>query len=735
MVAAPALSSDGDTSTSTRLTNPRRLRLARILWAAGMLLHLAVFFLSLPQLRRGCICGQSIGYVDKQNNQIVLSPGPTSNGRIQQGDVLLALDGVTLAPDATPGDVVQQIDYQGDVGSTVTLTLQSDQGPPREVTLTRDYFWSWGVYDAVTVGFSLDGAVAYYIITELIVMVVAFGIALLIAWKRSDDWMALFAAWTICFLVADFHSVSILLDYPRYTTAIALYRTMVSALGFLFAFLFPDGRLRPRWLAIIPILYGVWQFAFSSNTPALDNISGLMFSAFAGVFVMVLVYRYRRWYTPLRRQQAKWVIVGAAVAILGNNLIDVLLWQVFPTDNTLIQAQRELVQTTLTPLLDLLIPITLAFAALRYRLYEIDLVINRGLVYGGVTALLGLLFGLIFWVAQTALTAILGASNTVLAAGVSAGIVVLLFNPARKRAQRFIDRRLYGLRFDLNEVAAAQKPDAILNPGVFTGRIIDSYQVLGVLGRGGMGEVYQGKADDGSLVAIKTLPLTLTDKEEFRTRFAREAQALAALSHPNIVRFYGSGMSQDVYYLAIELIDGQELTAYIREHAPLLVTEVQSLVEDIAAALDYAHGCGLVHRDIKPSNILLRRVDDGYQAVLTDFGIAKLADIRTSITGSGAIGTIDYMAPEQILSAALVDGRADLYALGIVVYEMLTGERPFKGGAGQVLFAHLQQPPPDPRDIHEAIPGAVSKAILKVLSKKPEDRFETAQAFALALKG
>ena len=129
---------------------------------------------------------------------------------------------------------------------------------------------------------------------------------------------------------------------------------------------------------------------------------------------------------------------------------------------------------------------------------------------------------------------------------------------------------------------------------------------------------------------------------------------------------------------------------------------------------------------------MLRR-EDPIETILMDFGIAKIEDSKTRLTGSGAIGTIDYMAPEQILTAKTVDARADVYALGVIAYEMLTGEQPFKGSVAQILFAHLQQPPPDPRDINDEIPRPIAKAIMQAMAKKPEDRFQSAGEFAAAL--
>jgi eukaryotic-like serine/threonine-protein kinase len=210
---------------------------------------------------------------------------------------------------------------------------------------------------------------------------------------------------------------------------------------------------------------------------------------------------------------------------------------------------------------------------------------------------------------------------------------------------------------------------------------------------------------------------------------------LAAIDHPNIVKVYDAGQVDGIYYMAMEFVQGRDLGDVLKENGTLPLAEIQPFLRDFAGALDYAHERGLVHRDIKPSNIMVRLKPDrsSYEVVLMDFGVAKLQDAQTELTGTGAIGTIDYMAPEQIMAAKAVDHRADIYALGIVLYEMLTGECPFKGTPGQVLFAHLQQPAPDPRTVKPDIPVSIAEAVLRALDKNPDARFQTASAMAAAL--
>jgi serine/threonine-protein kinase len=163
------------------------------------------------------------------------------------------------------------------------------------------------------------------------------------------------------------------------------------------------------------------------------------------------------------------------------------------------------------------------------------------------------------------------------------------------------------------------------------------------------------------------------------------------------------------------------------------LAEVRQVITDLAAALDYAHGRGLVHRDIKPSNVLLRLEAAGMRAVLADFGIAHQPNNTQILTRDAIMGTLEYIAPEQIMSAREVDARADIYALGVVAYQMLTGKLPFEGNPAQLVYGHLNQPAPSPCDVVSGLPYSVGNAVVKALAKTPAERYATAGAFAAAL--
>jgi hypothetical protein len=277
--------------------------------------------------------------------------------------------------------------------------------------------------------------------------------------------------------------------------------------------------------------------------------------------------------------------------------------------------------------------------------------------------------------------------------------------------------------------------------GLAKGSLLGPYEVQERLGRGGMSEVYLGRHTRlNRAVAIKVLAASLAEHADFRARFEREARAVAALSHPNIVQVYDFGDAGGHYYMILEYIDGSDLARHLAPGVPLSLAEVRPLMGDIAAALDYAHAQGVIHRDIKPSNIMLRRSarPGGVlgQAVLTDFGIAKvLTGSNAQLTRAGAmVGTPNYMAPEQIWAADSLDARADIYALGVVLFQMLAGRLPFTGASvSEVVHAHLHQPPPDLRDVDSTLAPQIAQVIQRALAKQPNDRPATAGELVEAL--
>src|SRR5690348_1095018 len=234
-------------------------------------------------------------------------------------------------------------------------------------------------------------------------------------------------------------------------------------------------------------------------------------------------------------------------------------------------------------------------------------------------------------------------------------------------------------------------------------------------------------------VAIKALPPELAFNNDVRTRFLREAQMAAQLSHPNIVPIYTVDERGGVVYFVMALVEGESLAARLTRPPRLSVDAIRRILAEVADALDYAHACGVVHRDIKPDNILLDRATG--RALVTDFGIARAAavDARLTVTGV-AVGTPAYMSPEQAMGEREVDGRSDQYSLGVVGYQMLVGEPPFKAAnTPAMLMKHLSEVPRPVRESRPDVPSALAAAVDRALAKKPEDRWPSAGAFREAL--
>jgi serine/threonine protein kinase len=212
------------------------------------------------------------------------------------------------------------------------------------------------------------------------------------------------------------------------------------------------------------------------------------------------------------------------------------------------------------------------------------------------------------------------------------------------------------------------------------GTIVAGFRVESSVGRGAMAEVYRACGEDGQVVALKLLDDALGRDERFRQRFLRESQLASSLEHPNIVRTVASGEDHGRLYLAMELVDGSDLRQLLRDEGRLEPERAVSLLEQVAGALDAAHAAGLVHRDVKPGNILLGATEGRELAYVCDFGLARHVSSVSSLTGDrGFVGTIDYVPPEHI-EGGTIDGRADVYSLGCVLYECLAGGRPFRPG-------------------------------------------------------
>ncbi len=266
------------------------------------------------------------------------------------------------------------------------------------------------------------------------------------------------------------------------------------------------------------------------------------------------------------------------------------------------------------------------------------------------------------------------------------------------------------------------------------GQMLGPYRIINQIGKGGMANVYKAyQPSVDRYVAIKVLPSQLAESKEFATRFHQEARIIAMLEHPHILPVFDYGESDGVAYFVMRYLDAGTLRDRMEAGRPLPLTEVDKIFTQLAEALSYAHAHGVVHRDLKPANALI----DSYGNIfLTDFGIAKLLESASPrLTQTDAImGTPAYISPEQA-QGNQVDQRSDIYSLGIILYEMVTGRVPFVADTPlAVLFKHISDPLPPPSSVKSDIAEPIEQVILKALAKDPQDRFATASDFVAAWK-
>ena len=260
---------------------------------------------------------------------------------------------------------------------------------------------------------------------------------------------------------------------------------------------------------------------------------------------------------------------------------------------------------------------------------------------------------------------------------------------------------------------------------------IGGYKVIRELGRGAMGTVYLAYQDSlGRDLAIKLMANEFVRDEEFVERFRREGKIAARLRHPNIVQVYDFSDRDGLYYIAMEYLGSRTLKCYIRERGRVQVEDAVRLCDQLLAALDHAHSQGITHRDIKPANVM---VTDGGDAALTDFSIAHMKSASKLTQTGSVLGTPEYMAPEQFEGKA--DGRSDLYATGVILYEMLTGFSPFHADTiAEIMKKQLFTAPDPPTHVDFTIPESVSQVVVKSLAKNPEERYQTAAEMRQALR-
>lgn len=254
--------------------------------------------------------------------------------------------------------------------------------------------------------------------------------------------------------------------------------------------------------------------------------------------------------------------------------------------------------------------------------------------------------------------------------------------------------------------------------------LLNRYELLEKIGEGGMGIVYKAKCTLlNRFVAVKILKTELSTYDDFVHRFKQEASSIASLSHPNIVNIHDIGSEDNINFIVMEYVNGETLKQAIKKNSKLTSLETLEIALQIAKGLEYAHKNNIIHRDIKPDNILI--TEDNIVKI-TDFGIAKVTDSVTVTNSNKIIGSVHYFSPEQA-KGSFVDYRTDIYALGVVMYEMITGQVPFKADLSiAVAMMHIQEPVIPPKEVLTNMPENINSVILKTLEKEPINRFQTA---------
>ena len=590
----------------------------------------------------------------------------------------------------------------------------------------------------------------------VVLLAIAFGVAgLIIAWNKSDDWLALLVAFTLIGQGANaFGPLQAMARIPSFEMPVRFVIAMVLMGLPLSCYLFPDGRIQKRWMLYVAGVWFVWLMvsvfwhSFPINVferggnATLRYLLSLLAVLSTGIYAQI--YRYRTTESSTKREQLKWIVFGIAVGILtgiGVNLFLTFFQLTNPPAGTYLIV--DMFTQTLSVVAQFTVPVAVVFSILKYRLYEIDLVINRSIVYGSLTLILALIFGILLIGLQSAYRAITKQDNPPTIAVVLSTIAVSsIFQPTRKILRRFINRKLYGMDVDFDEIKRRnEKMNRVANMPSSDVTNVGGYQGLDLIARGGMGEVYKARHPSlNRTVAIKVLSAHFKTDPNFNKRFAREAKTMAQLRHPNIITIHDYGEQDELPFIVMEYLTGETLSHLLDRCERLPLDEGLPLLEDLASALDYAHGQGVIHRDIKPSNVIIEPITTlssgrSQRAILMDFGIARFVTENTMLTASGdVLGTADYISPEQIHGNTELDSRTDQYSFAVMTYQILTGHKPFeRNNTWAMIRSHLEETPPDPR-IHVPMPDSAAEAILRALSKKPEQRFASIGEFVAELK-
>ncbi|MGE5377694.1 MAG: serine/threonine-protein kinase, partial [Bacteroidota bacterium] len=471
---------------------------------------------------------------------------------------------------------------------------------------------------------SLDMSIAFYATYQtalaILLLIGCVTAGLIIFRYKSDEWLALLVAFTLIGVGANaFQPLYLSSSVIGSKTPVLFVMAMILVAEQLTCYTLPDGKFPQRWMRYAAALWFLWLMVsvFWKSFPLnLFDWAGNGFTMYlvaeltvllSGIYA--LLYRYYHSNNPIKREQLKWVVFSIAVAVVvgvGCNLFLEFFGRTHPAAG--LRLIVNMTTQTVSVLAQLSVPAAMVFSILRYRLYDIELVINRSLVYGLLAAFLALAFGAVLFGLQTAFEAMTGSNHPPTIAVMAASLVVFsLFRPTLKVSQDFINRRIFGIEVDIDDVEkvnARLEKAAHLPTHVITS--VGGYTDLELIARGGMGEIYKARHPTlNRTVAIKILSLYFKDDPAFNKRFEREADLMARLRHPNIITIYDYGEQNGLPYIVMEYLTGETLSQVMKQRDRLPLDEGLPLLEDLASALDYAHDQGVIHRDLKPSNVIL----------------------------------------------------------------------------------------------------------------------------------
>lgn len=682
----------------------------------------------------GAYCTVCDPAFDKPELTIVPN-SPADQAGVLSGDKLLAVDGIAPLdlPDSDP--YLTDGWFFGEVDEEIILTIERPNGSIEDITIVREAGWSeFSTIGILTLGASQKFTLTFAIVTEIILFLGFAVSGIIMVFRKDDNWMLMLSGLAMLMIIT--HATRGALFIPFNNIKSALFIIALTTIYTLF-FVFPDGRILSRKAYLAIIGYFIWLIINSIFIrPLLGSFdyTRLLDSVFWATAIASQVYRFRNHSSPEQQQQIKWVIVGFIGVTIQRSLFLALGFLLpalsLPATSTVLSHSYWSIGDIISRFLILFLPLTFIFAISQYRLWDIDYLINRSLVYGALIIFLLLIFVAVLMGLQIVLDNLGAEMQNAKVAVLSASVaVVLVFNRARIELIQVVDSR-YGIKIKYNDLPKDRDKEIPILNVLSPDRPIElrDFTNLDFVAAGGMGEIYKANHPDYKHpVAIKILQKSLVGDKTARRRFLQEAQIITQLNHPNIIKVYDFSESEDTLFMVMEYIEGIDLGKLINNENQISLKQICQILSIIGDALDYAHTQGLVHRDIKPANIMLEysgNEQNNFRPVLMDFGIARIIQTSTITGTAGMVGTVSYMSPEQISESLELDHRTDIYSTGVMLYEMLTGKLPFENkNIGAVLLAHLNQPPPDPRLIRPDISLGVVKTLYTALEKDPNLRY------------